>query len=746
VSGPRIGVCAVVLTLLGAAAARAQHASLCTEPLTSALYCLELFASASAGEAGGHVELRRAASPFTVAVTPDGRFAYELVARIEGLPDPASLGSYTTYVAWATPLEFDPVVRLGTVRNGDNDLGIVEFNKFLVLISAEASPDVSARAGPLVLRGRSPSSRLAAHDMLAQAPSAESAPVAAATAAAGAWTAPPMYPDLAMLPGVMAVRPTAAPFLPYSDSAAAAFPAARPGQVVELPDGGTLDLVAGPVRRSIGGRDVVMLAFNGQHPGPLLRVRQASTIFVDFRNETPFPTAVHWHGLRLDNRFDGVPGVTQPAVPPGGRFRYQLHFPDAGIYWYHPHHREDVQQELGLYGNMVVEPGRAADYYGPAAAEAVVIIDDLLVNDVGDIRGPDGVDAAADAEHAGHGVHTTGDARGGLVPFGADAATHALMGRFGNVFLVNGEPDYTLDAERGDVVRFFLTNASNTRTFNLSIVAPGGATVPLKLVAGDVSRFEREARVHSIVLAPAERYVVEARFDAEGRYQLVNRVQAIDHRLGEFFTESVVLGTVAVGSRSGDAGSAARAFDTLRVHDDVVADIDRYRDRFDDPPDRELVLTLETDGLARPIEDAMRYDRVYAHPVEWAGTMPVMNWASTAREVRWVLRDAVTGLENEAIDWKFELGDVARIRVRNERDVFHAMQHPLHFHGQRFLVLSVNGERSMNLVWKDTFLLPAGSTAEILLELSNPGRWMVHCHIAEHLEAGMKFVLEVEGS
>ena len=173
------------------------------------------------------------------------------------------------------------------------------------------------------------------------------------------------------------------------------------------------------------------------NPGPLIRVGQASTIFVNFTNDTPFPTAVHWHGIRLENRFDGVPGVTQEPVAPGESFRYTIRFPDAGIYWYHPHHREDVQQELGLAGNMVVEP-LAPDYYGPVSREEVVMLDDLLLD---------------------------GD---GPVPFGEESANFMLMGRFGNVFLTNGEPDYGLELRAGEVVRFFFTNASNTRTFNLS--------------------------------------------------------------------------------------------------------------------------------------------------------------------------------------------------------------------------------------------------------------------------------------
>jgi FtsP/CotA-like multicopper oxidase with cupredoxin domain len=89
------------------------------------------------------------------------------------------------------------------------------------------------------------------------------------------------------------------------------------------------------------------------------------------------------------------------------------------------------------------------------------------------------------------------------------------------------------------------------------------------------------------------------------------------------------------------------------------------------------------------------------------------------------------------IEWEFKVGDVARIRIANLRETLHAMQHPIHFHGQRFLVLEQNGVRNTNLAWKDTFLLPAGHTADILLEISNPGAWMAHCHVAEHMASGM---------
>lgn len=94
-------------------------------------------------------------------------------------------------------------------------------------------------------------------------------------------------------------------------------------------------------------------------------------------------------------------------------------------------------------------------------------------------------------------------------------------------------------------------------------------------------------------------------------------------------------------------------------------------------------------------------------------------------------------------DWRFTVGDVVKVRLSNERASFHAMQHPIHLHGQRFLVLNVNGVQQENRVWKDTVLLPAGTTVELLVEMSNPGRWMLHCHIAEHLSADMMMEFQV---
>jgi FtsP/CotA-like multicopper oxidase with cupredoxin domain len=111
--------------------------------------------------------------------------------------------------------------------------------------------------------------------------------------------------------------------------------AGRP-PLLELAPGDTLDLRVGPVAKRLGDTTVRMLGYSGSIPGPTLKVQQGSEIIVQVTNQGDLDTTVHWHGLRLENRYDGVPHETQAPIPVGGRFTYRIQFPDAGLYWYHP--------------------------------------------------------------------------------------------------------------------------------------------------------------------------------------------------------------------------------------------------------------------------------------------------------------------------------------------------------------------------------------------------------------------------
>jgi FtsP/CotA-like multicopper oxidase with cupredoxin domain len=134
-----------------------------------------------------------------------------------------------------------------------------------------------------------------------------------------------------------------------------------------------------------------------------------------------------------------------------------------------------------------------------------------------------------------------------------------------------------------------------------------------------------------------------------------------------------------------------------------------------------------------------------ASTIEWEDDMVEVNRETTPTNTRWKLIDRATGAEGAAIDWRFRVGDRRKIRLVNEMESDHPMHHPFHIHGAgRFLVLSRDGVVEPNLVWKDTVLVPTGQTVDILLDVTNPGRWMAHCHIAEHHESGMMFSFNVD--
>jgi suppressor of ftsI len=684
------------------------------------LYCVALIPSPVAIRAGGdprgEAELRRPAGPFSLALTPDGRVRFDLRLSTGGLPLPETFGAFTTYVAWVATPSLGSVARLGTVpRNGTTPLGEIALNTFLILVTAEPDGDVQEPSGPFVLRAQSPSMRMQPADFLeftlGAAATDGHAEHDAVPTNADPWAGVPMPTGVMMLPAMMSLRPDVGAWRPGFDRTGNPWRGqivdARPRELMRLADGDSVSLEAVYVRRAIGDRTLLGYGFNGQIPGPLLWVTEDATITVEFTNRIDWPTAIHWHGVRLDNRFDGVPGVTQDPVQPGGSFTYEIHFPDPGLYWYHPHHREDIQQDLGLAGNLMVE-SPDADYYGPVNREEVVMLDDLLVG-----------------EH-------------GIVPFGLERATHALMGRFGNTMLVNGSPEYALDVERGDVVRFFFTNVSNTRTFNLSF-----EDAEMKLVGADVGNFEREEAITSLLIAPAERYVVHVRFPRNGTAHLLNRVQGIDHIAGRFFPETDTLGLVRIADRA-TVTDLSKAFAEFREHTAVQTELDPYRPLFARPADLELDLDMAARDLPLRVERLMRIDSLYFHPLEASGTMPMMNLIATPEEISWTLREPSTGRENRDIAWRFSVGDVRKIRLRSTRETLHQMQHPIHIHGQRFLVLAVNGVPNQNLAWKDTVMVPVGATVDLLLELSNPGRWMLHCHVSEHLEAGMSMVFTVD--
>ncbi len=566
-------------------------------------------------------------------------------------------------------------------------------------------------------------------------------------------------------------------------------PEAGKTELVELADGAEYELEVIPVKKKIGDATVRMLAYNGSVPGPTLTVPQGATITVHVTNHGDVDATVHWHGLRLENRYDGTHD-TQSPIPVGESFTYQVHVPDFGAYWYHPHIREDYGQELGLYGNILVTPQQLDDW-PPANRELLLTLDDILIEN------------------------------GQVAAFCESETTHVAMGRFGNVMLVGGAPDLELEVKRGEVVRLYFTNTANTRVFNVAL--PGAQ---MKLVGADAGHYEREEIVEEVLLAPSERVVVDVLFADPGKLDLEHRTPERAYRLA----------AIVVTDDQAEP-SYAEEFPRLRTNRDMAELRERIEPFLAAPPDKTLSFVAEMDmgvpegvpvvyvcpmhpevvseepgscpkcGMkllaqaaeattyACPMHPDVRSDKPdrcpecgmklvpeslvaaagehghehhhgherhgheqhgrehvepeHAHAtgqgIEWEDDMVEVNRMTTPSNMRWKLVDRETGAENAQIDWTFRVGDRVKLRLVNELDSDHPMPHPFHVHGAgRFLILARDEVVEPNLVWKDTVLVRTGETVDILLDVTNPGRWMAHCHIAEHHESGMMFSFNVE--
>jgi FtsP/CotA-like multicopper oxidase with cupredoxin domain len=592
-------------------------------------------------------------------------------------------------------------------------------------------------------------------------------------------------------------------------------PEARNTELVELADGDAFQLEIIPVKKRIGDATVRMLSYNGSVPGPTLKVPQGATITVHVINRGDLEATVHWHGLRLENRYDGTHD-TQAPIPVGETFTYEVHVPDAGAFWYHPHIREDYGQELGLYGNILSTPSDP-HYWPPANRELVLTLDDILIED------------------------------GKIAAFSESETTHVAMGRFGNVMLVGGEPELALEARRGEVVRFHFTNTANTRVFNVAL--PGAQ---LKLVGADAGHYEHEQLVEEVLLAPSERVVVDALITDAGELELQHKTPEHTYRLA----------SISVVDEQPEQ-SFADDFPVLRTTRDMAELREQVEPFFTAPPDKTLSFVAEMDMgipegmpvvyvcpmhpevvseepascpkcgmklLAQAAEETAfvcpmhpevtsdKPDRCpkcgmkllpaavveagsghghehhgdehqgghehhreegeshhghghhghaqhgaqsghhagqqhsetgHAHDaaqgIEWEDDMVEVNRKTTPANMRWKLVDGDTGAENAQIDWTFRVGDQVKLRLVNEMDSDLPMPHPFHVHGAgRFLILARDSVVEPNLVWTDTGLVRTGETVDILLDVTNPGRWMAHCHIAEHHESGMMFSFNVE--
>jgi FtsP/CotA-like multicopper oxidase with cupredoxin domain len=221
--------------------------------------------------------------------------------------------------------------------------------------------------------------------------------------------------------------------------------------------------------RGSGSPPVGIWGYNGKAPGPILRVRQGDELHVQLRNKLTQPTTLHWHGIRIANAMDGVPGLTQEAVIPGGTFDYRFTCPDAGTFWYHPHKMSSEQVARGMHGVLIVEENDPLQ----VDQDLVLALDDWRLGRDGQIHGPS---------------------------FGA-IGERAHGGRYGNTFTLNGSTNHKIPVKAGERLRLRLCNVSNANIFGFRI-----ADHAQKIIAIDGQPVEPHTPNEGIVvLGPGQR-------------------------------------------------------------------------------------------------------------------------------------------------------------------------------------------------------------------------------------------------
>ncbi|WP_167391985.1 multicopper oxidase family protein [Mesorhizobium sophorae] len=245
-------------------------------------------------------------------------------------------------------------------------------------------------------------------------------------------------------------------------------------------DDGYIELTARETKiklKGLAGPDSELMGYDGLVPGPTLRFTRGQMVRIRFRNELDVPTTVHWHGIRLDNAMDGVPGLTQDAIPPGGSFDYEFTPPDAGTFWYHAHVDSWSQVARGLFGALII------DEVTPAFApenDHVLVLTDWRVDDAG----------AFDVASMG-GMH---EFEGG--------------GRIGNLLTVNGVEKPEIPVSSSSAQRLRLINTSTARILKLELT-----DAKVAIIARDGQPLASPKEVSGdILLGPAQRVDLTAEF------------------------------------------------------------------------------------------------------------------------------------------------------------------------------------------------------------------------------------------
>ena len=421
-------------------------------------------------------------------------------------------------------------------------------------------------------------------------------------------------------------------------------------------------------------------AFGNSIPGPEIRLKAGERVRRRFVNGLPQNSAVHWHGIRIDNAMDGAAGLTQEPVKPGETFDYDFVAPDPGTYWYHSHDRSWEQMARGLSGPLIVEDAETwTGLEGAATRELTLFLDDWF------LRG----DAKLDEDSFG--------------------ALHewAHAGRIGNTFTVNGTMSPELPVRAGERLRVRLVNAANARIMPIRIAGEQDKDHRAKVIALDGHRVSPRGAEAGVLLTPAQRadLVIDCTGEPGSHVPvLVDRGQ----------DEWIAVATLAYSDEPAlpFAGADVRPLPMSMVH---ALDLENAQ--------RET-LTMEGGAMGNLVRARLGgVDRDFDELV-------------AAKRV-WAFNSVAGDLDEPA--FRAERGRTVHLTIRNDT----GFPHGIHLHGHHFAVLSRNGVADPNRDRRDTVLTERGDVVEIAFEADNPGKWLLHCHMLEHQASGMLSWFEV---
>lgn len=469
-------------------------------------------------------------------------------------------------------------------------------------------------------------------------------------------------------------------------------------------------------------KPVRALTINGGIPGPTIRFRVGDTARIRVHNHLKKEdTSIHWHGLLLPNAQDGVPYVTTPPIQPGTTHTFEFPITHSGTYWYHSH--TGLQEQVGVYGSIVIEPkgGEAIK----TDRDHVVVLSDWTLESGEEVmrsltRGTEWYQFKKGSSQSLLGAAKAGALKDFFARERSRMPAMDISDVAYDAFLVNGKRSIHLPGKPGETVRLRFINAAASTYFYLQ-----SATGPLRIIAADGPAVQ-PIHVKRLLVGMAETYDVSVKIPLTGKWEI--RATSQD-RSG--YT------SIWLGEGSENQAPDVPKPNPYNMDAHMMAAIDQMSMMGED----KSVYMSDAEALAmEPERPLAPYARLRAlSSTELPAKLPrrTITLRATGDMARYVWSfNGKTFAEEGVIPIK--RGEVIRIEFFNDT----MMHHPLHLHGHFFRVLMGQGKYSP---LKHTIDLPPMTKRTIEFEANEKGDWLFHCHLLYHMHAGMTRIFSYQG-